>query len=278
MIRPSVSPMFVALVDDAGLFPPAELSIPLAVERHRHDSEVGHPVLSGRFLCPTERLDDLIGELTPGDRFPIGLISRLEHESLAAAVDRITSDPRVTLAAVEGRPGGNLDALAEVPPGVPTYVELPVTGDVIEMVTAVGARGYAVKVRCGGIRADLFPTVEQLGGFIYACALRRVPFKATAGLHHALPYRDPQTGFTHHGFLNLLLAACRAVDGATTADLEAVLNETTVDTLVTEAHAITPELATAARSLFIAYGSCSTREPIDDLSELGLLNPTKERT
>ena len=40
---------------------------------------------------------------------------------------------------------------------------------------------------------------------------RAVPFKCTAGLHHAVRYTDPTTGFRHHGVLNILVATARAV-------------------------------------------------------------------
>ena len=40
-----------ALVDDAGLFPPEELDMALAVARHRRDRAAGSPVLTHRFVC-----------------------------------------------------------------------------------------------------------------------------------------------------------------------------------------------------------------------------------
>ena len=42
----------------------------------------------------------------------------------------------------------------------------------------------------------------------------RSPFKCTAGLHNAVRHRDPDTGFEHHGFLNVLLATRASLDGA----------------------------------------------------------------
>lgn len=265
-----VPPLFTGLVDDAGLFPPAELTMPVALARHRQDDAAGHPVLTGRFLCPAARLDELLERLTPGEQLPLGLISPMD--TLPAALERIAGDSRVALAGVEG-PLGDLAVLSAVPAGVPRFVEVPVTDPAA--IRTVAAAGHAVKVRCGGLRADLFPTAEQLGAFVHTCAQAGAAFKATAGLHHALPYRDQHTGFAHHGFLTLLLAACRATDGAGVEEVAAALRASDAVAVAREARAVTAEHAAAARRLFTAYGSCSTSEPNDDLRALGLLTRTE---
>ena len=66
----------------------------------------------------------------------------------------------------------------------------------------------AAKFRTGGLAAELFPTPVELAAVICACRDRELPFKLTAGLHHAMRHTDPETGFTHHGFLNVLAATC----------------------------------------------------------------------
>jgi hypothetical protein len=261
--------LFAGLVDDAGLFPPEELPMAAALARHREDATAGSPVLTGRFLCTAARLPELLGHLAPEDHLALGLISPLDDASLEQSLAAIAAEPRIELAVVEG-PARNLDALPTIPDGVPCHVETP-HGD-LAAVERVGAAGYGVKVRCGGVRAELFPSADELGAFIATCVRAGVPFKATAGLHHALPYRDARTGFSHHGFLNLLLATCRAVDGASEAKVVDAIASTDRDALVSEAQAVDAELANDARRLFVAYGSCSTREPIDDLRELGLLD------
>ena len=48
--------LLAGLVDDAGLFPPSSLPMADALERHRRSH---HPMLSGCFLCPGDRVDEL---------------------------------------------------------------------------------------------------------------------------------------------------------------------------------------------------------------------------
>ncbi len=68
--------------------------------------------------------------------------------------------------------------------------------------------GAALKLRTGGLTADAFPTPGALAAGIAAAHAARVPFKATAGLHHPVRmYRD-EVGGVMHGFLNVFGGAC----------------------------------------------------------------------
>jgi hypothetical protein len=98
-----------------------------------------------------------------------------------------------------------------------------------------------------------------------------VPFKATAGLHRAVRYRDERTGFTHHGFLNVLLAVAAAGDGAAVADIVRVLDQTDPNPLVSQAQSLPADAVAKVRHAFVSYGSCSTAEPVEELSKLGLI-------
>nr|WSY55155.1 hypothetical protein OG999_36850 [Streptomyces sp. NBC_00886] len=279
----SAAPLFTALVDDAGLFPPEALTMTAATTRHRSDSAAAHPMLTHRFLCTTGQLPELLNALGSEDRFRLGLITRLDTSAVQSALAHTASGPRIELAAVEGPlpPGPDpvaaarqaLAALRGLPEYLPGYVEVPLTGDrppVTAVLDVLAEGGRAAKVRCGGLRAELFPSCERLAAFVHACVTGRVPFKATAGLHHAVRYRDEHTGFAHHGFLNLLLAVCRAVDGGSVNDMVAVLGTADAEALADEARQVPPHTAVTVRALFTAYGSCSTSEPLEDLQTLGL--------
>jgi hypothetical protein len=282
----TVPALFAALVDDAGLFPPERLPMPAAVARHRADAEAGHPVLTHRFLCPASRLSELRAQLETGEQFRLGLIVDTAIDDLPAALDHVADDSRLKLETVElglpqaDDPTAAVDrvtaATGDYAGNAKLHVELPLsTPDWAAAVPELANRGLGAKVRCGGIVADLFPTVDQVAAFLAAVATARVPFKATAGLHHAVRYRDPSTGFTHHGFLNLLVAVCRAVDRSGEEAIRAALWEDDAETLAGAAHAVGDTTAASARSLFLAYGSCSTSEPVDDLTALALLEVTR---
>jgi hypothetical protein len=169
--------------------------------------------------------------------------------------------------------GAVLEALAGCSEAA--FVEGPRAPDWVKAVASTGAAGPAglrgAKVRCGGARADLFPSPEELAAFVCACFEHGVPFKATAGLHGAVRHRDDRTGFVHHGFLNLLLAAVRAAAGMAVGEVAAVLASTDGAALAAEARAVSGREVSAARLLFRAYGSCSTSEPLEEAAALGLL-------
>jgi hypothetical protein len=119
-----------------------------------------------------------------------------------------------------------------------------------------------------------------VAGFIDTCVRLGVPFKATAGLHHPFRHVDRATGFIRHGFVNLVGAAVLArAHGLDAAGIEPVVAEDdpAAFSLTPERFAwrdleATPEeVAQTRRSLFVAYGSCSFSEPVDDLLALGVL-------
>ncbi|GIH78450.1 hypothetical protein [Planobispora longispora] len=252
--------LFHDLVDDAGLFPPTALPMDEALARHRGDLEAGHPVLTHRFLCPASRLPALRAGLS----FPIRLglildtpdlppLDGLDVELVEIPGARFTTPSgRVELPAGLGLPETKARRFVEV-----TAAQLPVRLPA----------GAGLKIRCGGLSAEAFPSPHDLGAFISHCAEHGIPFKATAGLHHAVRHFDPALGADRHGFLNLVLAVCAAAGGG---DPVPVLKLTDVGELVRLARAVPDETVRRARELLVSYGSCSTGTPIEDLRALGL--------
>ncbi|OYV71835.1 MAG: hypothetical protein B7Z72_06100, partial [Gemmatimonadetes bacterium 21-71-4] len=111
-----------------------------------------------------------------------------------------------------------------------------------------------------------------------------VPFKATAGLHHplraeySLTYESDAPRGTMYGYLNLFLAAAFMSRGLDDASALALLEERDASALRFDTegvrwdgHLLSADDLRHARRQIVAFGSCSFREPVDDLRALGLL-------
>lgn len=254
--------MLRGLIDDAALFPPGSAPMEAAVPAHRGYRQSWYEAMVGPLLVPQSRLAELARHLGRGE-LRIGVIADGDLEQVAA--DTAALPPQVTVVHFESRHA--LDHLATIAPawGKPVYAELPF-GD--EPLDAVRATGFTPKYRTGGPAAEFFPAPEALAAAISGCRLRGLQFKLTAGLHQAVRHRDPATGFEHHGFLNVLVAAADAYDGARTDDLAATLASTDAADLAQRARRVLAR----PRALWTGYGSCSIAEPLHDLTELGLLH------
>jgi len=224
------------LIDHAPLFPPASLPMPDALDEDRRARADEHAWLLARLVWPASRLDELEGE----DR------------SLSVLIDGpYGGDPRAE--ATETRWTAGLDGLRGE-----AYVELPLDVELEARVADLAERGLRAKVRCGG--ADV-PSRAELGRFLRACRDAGVPFKATAGLHHPLATEE------RHGFLNVL-AACAFEDQNA---LEGTVSLTPEGLRWGDREAGADELVRVRREQLVAVGSCSFFEPVEELTELGIL-------
>jgi hypothetical protein len=270
----TVPTLLVGLLDDAAVFPPGNAPLGEALVAHREHRAAWYAPMIGPFLVPAVDLGGIAG--TAG-AVEIGLIGPLEQ--LERALERVPDGVVVrqveTPVAKRGEdPQPGLAAFLALAPRVdgPAYAEVPLTWglmtalDRLAEARAAGAN-VAPKFRTGGLAAELFPTPVELAAVICACRDRQLPFKLTAGLHHAVRQTDPETGLVHHGFLNVLAAALVASDGGEPVDLAEVLGG--VDALPLA------ELARTSlhrvRPLWIGFGTCSIAEPLADLVTAGLL-------
>ena len=117
--------------------------------------------------------------------------------------------------------------------------------------------------------------------FIGRCIAAQVPFKATAGLHHlvrgdfALTYADDAPRGTMFGYLNVFLAAGLLVRGGTEADALRLLSDREPQAFAIERDVVrwrdvAFSLADLGRlrQVACAFGSCSFREPVSELTAL----------
>ncbi|TFV77426.1 hypothetical protein E4P39_05435 [Blastococcus sp. CT_GayMR19] len=272
--------LFAGLFDDAALFPPGNAPMADAVPAHRElRARLGG--LVGPFVVPAARLDELSTHLGKGE--PVGVSLIAAAGDLPAAAARVSRDPGLVLAAVEvpAVPDGTaareaVRVLDDVlPESGSAAVEVPRSAARDAVLDELAGTRYRAKLRTGGMRAELFPTPEELAATLSACVGRGLAVKCTAGLHHAVRHTDPGTGFAHHGFLNVLVAASALTEGAPAGTAAEHLRGTDAGALVGPLRSWTAERAARARSTFTSFGTCSVLEPVDDLVTLGLL--TRER-
>ncbi|GAA2303065.1 hypothetical protein GCM10009853_069790 [Glycomyces scopariae] len=249
--------MLRGLIDDAALFPPGNAPLEAAVPAHRGYRQSWYEPLVGPLLVPQSRL----GDLEPGrGELRIGVVVDGDLDALPAAVAAL--GPQVTVTHYESRHA--LDRLTEHLAGKAVFAEIPFGDAALD---AVRPTGFTPKFRTGGLAAEFFPAPETLAAAIHGCRRRGMRFKLTAGLHRAVRRTDPATGFTHHGFLNVLLAADQAQNGAGVDEIAATLASTDAEGLA----ARTAKLLGRPRALWTGFGSCSIDEPLTDLTDLGLL-------
>lgn len=265
--------VFDALLDDAAIFPPGNASMPDAVNGYLRSRTSADARCIGAFLCSGTRLGELVDHL-PGDMepIPLSLILRSEQE-LQPALAEVAADGGLALRAVElpASPQDAVDALTALPAGVLGYVELPLGPRLGVAAQLVAGAGHRVKLRTGGTVATAFPSETALADALVRCVQAGAAFKLTAGLHDTARHRDPETGFEHHGFLNVLVAVAVALDGGDVGDVTRVLAEQEAVTLAEQVRVLTDDRVAAIRSRFVAFGTCSTAEPLAGLHALGLL-------
>lgn len=291
---------FAALIDYAGLFPPASRSMPDAFASYRTIRSGPRAWVGGRFLCRASQLPELAAVATATltrreTPWEISVVFDLPAgESAAHAVDfQAEMDPVMTIAAVEAKLteatavelGSLLDAMLSVGTEVVPFVEVDrsvsITAQVGLIADALRSRRRVggAKLRCGGETADLFPTSAEAAEFIMAATDQGLPFKATAGLHQPIRHFDEDLGIERHGFVNILMAAALAVTGSDIMTIEAIITDTDPKAFSLAAAFATwrghevpgSALRRMRQTGFIAYGSCDFDEPTEALEHLGFL-------
>ena len=273
-------------IDYAGLFPPAALPLDQVIRNYAEYRRAPDRWALGRLIVPAVRLDEFvrvvvaIGADPAGWRLAATLGTDVAEESrlIAQANDRLAGSG-ATVDAVEAKvaDAAAVAALAgSVAPSVAWYGEVGLATRYDSVLDAIAAAGGFAKIRMGGTTSDLFPDPDLVVAFLLAVTARELPFKATAGLHHPLRAAYPLTysadsrSAVMYGYVNLLLATMLAQQGTEAAEIHAALLES--DQYAVQVH--DDEIRWRHHRLrqsgrcrvgFHGFGSCSFREPIDEL-------------
>jgi hypothetical protein len=276
-----VPSLLARLIDDAALFPPGSATVPDAVRLHLEGRQSDFADVVGLFLCPASRLPELITELIkvkPAKPVELSLVIDTGLGGVPKALSIVESRAELLALRMVEMPAPSdvdeqwLERVSEfVPEDVLRVIEPRRGTGWLDGVQRVIEHGSWPKIRCGGVSEQNFPSIEEVAEFLAVINAGAASFKATAGLHNAVRHTAEDTGFTHHGFLNLLIATARLLAGADQSDVHAALASTDGKALAHEAQNLTEHEALSVRGVFASYGSCSLTDPVADLEGLGLL-------
>lgn len=298
MPRPSTTALLAGVVDYAGLFPPAGLSMADAVAEYGRARRGPSAWMLGRFVVPAARLADFAAALhlrpataVAGDPWAVSAIVRdgvANDVAVIAEFNAHASSQGARVDSVESKPLtiDSIDWLADAcGPFGEVYVELALGPELPAWMARVAARGLRAKIRTGGITADAFPAPAAIVSFIAEAVRHGVVFKATAGLHHAvrgayrLTYAPDAASAPMYGYLNVLLATAALQAGASAADAETLLTLADPAALVLHdgtvtwgSHEFTVAQLHATRERLVSFGSCSFQEPADEFDALATLD------
>lgn len=305
--------LFASIIDYAGLFPPAKLELRESMMEYMQCKISPYHWMLGRFILPANRLSEfaallptlIYSDTERNDNAKPWLLSIVMTsnipDDLELELKRITSrlfssrsgsgeafarhdvdrsaNHDVDIVALEFPqlpPTQVRRLLTQIPPGVDIFFELPLNETLEAYLTILQGTDAFAKIRTGGITANAFPDAHQLSRFIVACASARVPFKATAGLHHLLTgvypmtYEPDSLSTQMHGFLNVAIATTLAYcNHVTSEDILNVLQTTSIDQLKFQSDGVVwdnyylslKDMYNTRKCFFYGFGSCSFQEP-----------------
>ncbi|MES2179319.1 MAG: hypothetical protein V4550_15780 [Gemmatimonadota bacterium] len=282
-------------IDYAGLFPPAAQSMRAVVANYDAYRRSTDAWALGRLIVPAVRLTELWerGSQLERGHGPTWRVSAVSGGDVAKDSEQIAAfnavaDGAMLVDVAEVRASSVAEiravtrAFAEFSS---VFIEIPLTHELPTLLDAIVSGGAKAKIRAGGTVQDAFPSPVDVGRFLRGCVERALPFKATAGLHHPLRGAYPLTYernaacATMFGFLNMLLAASLARAGADESTIIEMLGESDRAALTFDDEGATwrgmriPRVAIAdtRTKSCLSFGSCSFREPLDELLTLGML-------
>jgi len=286
----AIHALLEGLIDYAGLFPPASLDMRTAVRNYSAYRAGDDAWMLCRFIVPAQRLAEFstsFSEACCDEQMTPWLLTVLSTGDAEEDAGRLEafSEGAAFLDAIEFKAADPADAekqLKAAPSDMAAFVEfMPEQSS--EMLPVLKRFDARAKIRTGGITADVIPSVQTIAGLLIACRKAKVPFKATAGLHHPLrsiqklTYEKDSASALMHGFANAFVAATIAYQGASEEEVIEVLNEESPSAFQWDKNTLkwrnrllkTKQIKEVREQFALGFGSCSFTEPIHDLKTLG---------
>jgi hypothetical protein len=283
--RPASTPLTRALIDDAAIFPPGNAALSDAVREHRHHRAARYGAAVGPLLVRLSDAGALTALLADDTELSVGLVCPADAspDDVHRAIADVQRDGGAVRAIEQPtHPGSHLAELVAVgrTHGALVWAEVPqactLDGTLDDRLDDVRAAGARAKYRTGGVRPEAFPAEKQLARFLLACIERRLPFKLTAGLHHAVRHTAGGAGeggsdLEQHGLLNVVNAVAAAQDGADAQAIVELLADRNAGRVAAAVAALDDSATRRVRDAFASFGCCGVTDPLSDLVTLGLL-------
>lgn len=241
MTAQSIRVLLDRLIDYAGLFPPAALSMQDAVRNYARYRDGAHAWALGKFVVPAARAKEVPAE------FPLSVLG----------IDEVKADELDGAAADAFVEGVDLDEIkrrglrAKIRTGGVTNEAFPAVGSVAEFIRACREKGIAFKATAG----------------------LHHPLRCVK----PLTYEPNAPVGKMHGFVNVFLAAAMPGDEeAILAEEDAKAFAFDDEGARWRDRQVTIADLVEMRTTFaISFGSCSFEEPIADLQQLGWLSSSQ---
>lgn len=293
-MKNSLKVLLSEVVDYAGLFPPSQVSMAVAVQNFDSYLKSEHSWMLGRFVVPVSRLNEFSKSaekyLDGESLWRLSVLASVDLDETLEQIEEFnqTYEGKAKIDSLEVKieeASEITEAARILPPELKTYFEFPPNDILVDFITALALSKQRAKIRTGGVTADAFPSTDGIIKFMRTCIAANIPFKATAGLHHPLRCVKPLTYETNaptgtmNGFLNLFLSACLLRQNLNSPQVHRLMNETDGgnfefddEEIIWTNQSISLNTINLTRQKnAISFGSCSFVEPIEDLQSLGLL-------
>lgn len=270
------------LIDYAGTFPPAGLSLADSLANFRADQHGPAPSMLGRFICTGAALAELAELVNPRDSLLISvLLANPEEVSLVQDFHRrVGKGVRVDTvetawneSAADWAVAWNYRLFFEVTP--PAFAQAATF-------CAPQAARLGLKLRTGSVQPEGIPPAERIADFLEKAHAAGVAYKFTAGLHHAcageyaLTYESSSPRARLFGFTSLFALAC--LHWCAQLSTQELAEQLTLDKPPTADgqglhwdgwSCAVPQVQEYRQRGGRSFGSCSFGEPLAELQEMG---------
>jgi len=247
------------MIDYAGLYPPASLSLDEAIRNFVHYQSDPEAWMLANFIIPARRFPEL-SQLAEKTFPPDGILSFSALGRSGNNQEEFLENFEMDLREINDFRNLHVsqvlvDMFETVIPGnelldqfasdnlIITITDILLIEDLIPFFEVPFGEGWesrakilinslrkvegaGFKLRTGGVEAHMFPSLEQVAWAIAAARDAGVPLKATAGLHHPLRHYNESVGTKMHGFINVFGAGLLAhANGLDLQEIRSILEE-----------------------------------------------------